>query len=169
MQTTSQTTLACWKTYWNCIAFELGTLCGFVFFVLCRFGLFYFSPLMRQLQNNIWGTISRIGSWGTNTKIAFELGLFFNLLLYFYFNFYIFFHLFIYLFIYFLVFIFNPLCLANDFSAYGWIVHCLSLFISLKFFLFLCFVFFSTCLFVFPFSFNFLPFHLLSHLHSKYH
>jgi hypothetical protein len=27
------TTAACWKTYWNCIAFQHGTLCGFFFFV----------------------------------------------------------------------------------------------------------------------------------------
>jgi hypothetical protein len=46
-------------------------------FVLCGFGLFYFSPLMRQVQNNIWGTIPRIGVWGMNTKIPFELGDFF--------------------------------------------------------------------------------------------
>jgi hypothetical protein len=35
---------------------NLGHLVGFLFcfgFVLCSFGLFYFSPLMRQLQNNI--------------------------------------------------------------------------------------------------------------------
>jgi hypothetical protein len=64
---------------------------------LCSFGLFYFSPLMRQLQNNIWGTIFRIAGWGTNTKIAFELGdlkKFFNIFS------------FIYLFIF---IIFNPL------------------------------------------------------------
>jgi hypothetical protein len=36
---------------------------------LCSFVLFYFFPLMRQLQNNIWGTISRIGGWGMNIKI----------------------------------------------------------------------------------------------------
>jgi hypothetical protein len=38
------------------IAFELGTLCGFFFLfflVLCGFVLFYVTPLMRQLQNNI--------------------------------------------------------------------------------------------------------------------
>jgi hypothetical protein len=31
------------------------------FFVLCSFVLFYFSSLKRQLQNNICGTISRVG------------------------------------------------------------------------------------------------------------
>jgi hypothetical protein len=37
---------------------------GFFFcFVLCGFVLLYVSPLMRQLQNNIWGTISGIGGW----------------------------------------------------------------------------------------------------------
>jgi hypothetical protein len=41
----NETTPACWKTYWNCIAFELGTLCWFFFFLffflLCAV-LFYF-------------------------------------------------------------------------------------------------------------------------------
>jgi hypothetical protein len=64
----------------------------------------------------------------------------------------------------------SSLCLSNAFSAYGWLVHCLFLFISLKLFcLFLCFFFLSTWLFVFPFSFKFCAFHLLSPFHSKYH
>jgi hypothetical protein len=67
-----------------------------------------------------------------------------------------------------LFFIFHPLCLSNACSAYCWIVHYLSLFISLKLFcLFLCFVF-STCLFLFHFFFNFFAFHLFSPFHSKY-
>jgi hypothetical protein len=68
--------------------------------VFC-FVLFYFSPLMRQLQNNNWGTISRIGGWGTNTKIIkTETSLNLNLE-----NFYLLICLFIYLyFIYFLIF-----------------------------------------------------------------
>jgi hypothetical protein len=36
------TTPACWKTYWTCTAFELGTLCGIFLFGLVWFG---FSPL----------------------------------------------------------------------------------------------------------------------------
>jgi hypothetical protein len=32
---------------------NLGHFVAFCLFVLCSFGLFYFSPLMRQLQNNI--------------------------------------------------------------------------------------------------------------------
>jgi hypothetical protein len=40
----------------------------FLLFFLVLFGLF-FSPLMRQQQNYFWDTISRIGGWGTNTKI----------------------------------------------------------------------------------------------------
>jgi hypothetical protein len=40
------------------------------FFLFCAvFFYFYVTPLMRHLQNNIWGTISRIWEWGTNTKI----------------------------------------------------------------------------------------------------
>jgi hypothetical protein len=38
----------------------------------------------------------------------------------------------------------------------------------LKFFCFFV-LFFSTCLFIFPFSFNFFAFHPLSPFHSKYH
>jgi hypothetical protein len=54
------TRTACWRTNWNCIAFELGIFCFVLFFV--------FSHLMRQWQNYVWDTISRIGGWGTNTK-----------------------------------------------------------------------------------------------------
>jgi hypothetical protein len=130
----NQTTPACWKTYWNCIEFELGTISGF-FFVLCYFVLFglvwFFSPLMTQWQNYFWDTISRIGGWGTNTKII-KTETLLNL------NLEIFFQ--------------SSLCLSNACSAYCWLVHYLYLFISLKLFcLFLCFVFY-TCLFVFLFS-----------------
>jgi hypothetical protein len=130
------TTPACWKSTETVLHLNLGHFVSF-FFVLCGFGLFYFSPLMRELQKNIWGTISKIGGWGTNTKIAFELGVFFI---------FYFFYIYVFSFISFSFFIFyfqSSLCLSNAFSAYGWIVHCLSLFISLKLFcLFLCFVFF---------------------------
>jgi hypothetical protein len=140
-----------WNTLWG---FGL-----FVCFVLCGFVLFYFFPLMRQLQNNIWGTISRFGGWGTNTKIVktetslhlnLEVFLIFVLFIFYFFKFlYIFFLSFTYFFIFILIFILfifyfqSSLCLSNAFSVYGWLVHSLSLFISLKFFLFVsCFVFF---------------------------
>jgi hypothetical protein len=58
----NQTTSACSKTYWNCIAFELGILCRGLF-VLCGFVLFYFSPLMRQLR-----TISETQSPGLEAE-----------------------------------------------------------------------------------------------------
>jgi hypothetical protein len=144
---------------------------------------------MRQLQNKIWVTISRIG--GTDTKIiktetslhlnleVFKKFFYFLILFYFilfYLYIYFFFHLLIFKFLFFtlifILFIFyfqSSLCLANAFSAYSWLVHCLSLLISLKLFLFLSFVFFSAWLFVFPFSFSFFAFHPLSPLHSKYH
>jgi hypothetical protein len=110
----NRTTPACWKTYWNCIAFELGKICG-SFFVLCSSVLFYFFPLMRQLQNNIWGTYSRIGGWGMNNKIIkTETLLYLNLEilknLYYLFIFFIYIHFIIYLFL-FLFFIFNLLSL----------------------------------------------------------
>jgi hypothetical protein len=41
-----------WDTWW-----------GFFFVCVYSIVLLYASPLMRQLQNNIWGTISRIGDW----------------------------------------------------------------------------------------------------------
>jgi hypothetical protein len=44
----NRTIPACWKTYWNCFAFELETLCGVFFW--CSFVLLYVSPLIRQLQ-----------------------------------------------------------------------------------------------------------------------
>jgi hypothetical protein len=128
---------ACWKTYWNCIAFELGTLCG-GFFVLCCFVLF-FSPLMRQWQNYFWDTISRTGGWGTITKIIkIETLLHLNLE--------IFFRLFIFIFYYY--FFQSSLCLSNACSAYCWLVHYLSLFISLKLFVCLFVLLFSTCFFI---------------------
>jgi hypothetical protein len=129
--------------------------CG-VFF-LCNFVLLYASRLMRQLQNNIWGTISRIGGWGTNTKIIktensfhLKLEVFIFYFVLFYFILYIFFLSFTYFFLFlsllFLFFIFNPLSvslmpfqLMVDYYAvsrylYLWNFFCL----------FLCFVLFST-------------------------
>jgi hypothetical protein len=94
-ETTTKLCLHAEKLTETILHLNLGHLVGF--FLFCAV-LFYFTPLMRQLQNNIWGTISRIGGWGTNTKIiiAFELGDFL--------------YVFIYLFIYF--FIFNPLSVS---------------------------------------------------------
>jgi hypothetical protein len=172
-------TPACWKTYWNCIAFEHGTLCGVLvlFPFLCGFVLFYVTPLMRQLQNNIWDTVSRIGGWGMNTKIIkTETSVHLNLeVCSFYILFYIYIHFFFHLHLYFysyltlFYFLFSPsLCLSNAFSAYGWLVHypCLYLW---NFFVCFFVLFFSTRLFVFPISFNSFAFHTLSPFHSKYH
>jgi hypothetical protein len=122
------------------------------FFILCCFVFFsFFSHLMRQWQNYFWDTISRIGGWGTNTKIIkTETLLHLNLEIYlFYFIFQ------------------SSLCLSNACLAYCWLVHYRSLFISLK--LFCLFVLVFTCLFVFPFYFTFFASPLLSPFHSKYH
>jgi hypothetical protein len=117
----NRTTPACWETYWKYTAFELGTLCGFFFLVLCDFVLFYVTPLMRQLQNNIWGTISRTGGWGTNTKIIkTETSLHLNSEVFFlsFYFFYIYIFSFIYLFFIFILifilffFIFSPLSVS---------------------------------------------------------
>jgi hypothetical protein len=93
----------------------------FVFLFVLVFG--FFPPLIRQWQNYFWDTISRIGGWGTNSKIiktetlAFELGDFFFL------------------------------SLSNECLAYCWLVHYLSLFISLVLFK----VFFIVFPFIFTF------------------
>jgi hypothetical protein len=149
-------TPACWKTYWNCIAFELGKLYGvFVLFCFAWLGLvWFFSPLMRQWQKCFRDTISRIGGWGTNTKIIKTKTLL---------------HLNLGIFEFFLFIFFSQssLCLSNACLAYCWLVHCLSLFISLKL-LFFC-LFLLICLFAFPSFFNFFTFPLLSPFHSKYH
>jgi hypothetical protein len=57
----------------------------YLFFLFVCFGFGFFSPLMRQWLNYFWDTISRIGGWGTNTKIIktetllhLNLGIFFN-------------------------------------------------------------------------------------------
>jgi hypothetical protein len=67
------------------------------------FFFYYVTPLMRKLQNNIWGTF---GGWGTNTKIIkSETSLHFNLEVLFFFNFI---YLFIFYFIvYFILFIYK--------------------------------------------------------------
>jgi hypothetical protein len=89
--------------------------------ILFCFVLFvFFPPLMRQWQNYFWNTISRIGGWGTNTKIIkTETLLHLNLEISFQ----------------------SSLCLFNAFLAYCWLVHYPSLLISLKL-LFVCFVFY---------------------------
>jgi hypothetical protein len=117
-----------WDTLW----------CLFCF-VLCCF--LFISPLMRQRQNYFWDTISKIGGSGISTKIIkTEILLHLNLEIFFIYIFFIFIYLF--------YFSFSILCLSNACSAYCWLGHYLSLFISLKL-LFVCFVFFY--LFVFPF------------------
>jgi hypothetical protein len=153
-----------WDTLWG----------FFVLFCLCGSVLFYFSPLMRQLQNNIWGTISRIGGWGMNTKIIkTETSLHLNLEFFFIFIFCLFLFLFfnIYFFIYLFIYFYfqSSLCLSSAFSAYSSLVHCISVYIFETFLFVSLFWFFSTCLFVFPCSFNFFAFHLLSPFCSKYH
>jgi hypothetical protein len=109
---------------------------------------------MRQLQNNIWGTITRNGGWGTNTKIIkTETSLHLKLEDFFIYTFSLIYLLFIFILIY-ILFIFyfqSSLCLSNAFSAYSWLVHCLSLFISLKLFLFVSLFFFLLDYLFFPF------------------
>jgi hypothetical protein len=107
------------------------TLWWFFCFVL------FFSPWMRQLQNYFWDTISRIGGWGTKTKIIkTETLLHLNLEI-------LKFYLFIYLFIYFSQ---SSLCLSNACSAYCCLVHYLFMFILLKLLFFFFYLFFPLSL-----------------------
>jgi hypothetical protein len=155
--------------------------------------------LMRQLQNNISGTISRIGDWGkkikiikTETSLHFNLEVFYFLILFIFYLFifhfifyfilffiytYIFsfiylFFIFILIFILFIFYFQSSLCISNTFQL---TVDCYTvspcLYLWNLFCLFLCFDFwfFSTWLFVFLFSFNFFAFHPLSPFHSEYH
>jgi hypothetical protein len=103
----NQTTPACWKTYWNCIAFELGTSCG-VFIFVCVV-LFCFLPL---LWNND-RTTSETPSPGLEAKNLTPKLL--RLKLYCIWTWRFFFHLFIFYFYFyfcFLFFIFNPLSIS---------------------------------------------------------
>jgi hypothetical protein len=155
-----------------------------VFFFVCSFDYF-----MHPLWWDNYRTTSEAPSpWleaEMDTKIIkTETSLHLNMEVFFIFYFSVWFILFyIYFFFHLLIFYFysylcsfyfhfqSSLCVSNAFSAYGWLVHCLSLFISLKLLLFVflfCF-FLSTWLFVFSFSFNFFAFHPLSPFHSKYH
>jgi hypothetical protein len=91
------TTPACWKTYWNCIAIELGTLCG-IFFVCVQFCSILCFPFDETTTEQHLSTISRIGGWGTNTKIIkTETSLHLNLAGFFYFLFYFLIHFYFYL------------------------------------------------------------------------
>jgi hypothetical protein len=118
------TTPACWKTYWNSFAFELGTLCGYFFYCAV---LFYF---MCPLWWENYKTTSETPSPGLETEIdtkiiktetSLHLNLevfFFQFFIFFYFIFihiYNFFHLhflFLFLYLFFLFFIFNPLSVS---------------------------------------------------------
>jgi hypothetical protein len=81
----------------------------------------------------------------------------FILFIYFFSLIYLFF-IFILIFILFIFYIQSSLCLSNAFSAYGWLVHCLSLFTSLKLFLFVSlFCFFLLVYLFFPFPLTSLP------------
>jgi hypothetical protein len=150
------------------------TLWGFFVLFCAVFFYFGFSSLFPLGWDN-HRTMSEAPSPGLEAEddpqnykdwniVAFELeDLYIFIFIYLFFIF-----IFIFYFFFFL-FIFNfqsSLCLSNAFSAYGWLVHCLSLFIFLSF---LFVLFFSTCILVFPFSFNFFAFHPLSPFHSKYH
>jgi hypothetical protein len=119
--------------------------------LLC-FGFFCFFCiflLMRQWQN-YWDTISRNGDWGANTKLL-------RLKLYCIWTWTFFISTYFYLY------------LCNACLAYCWLVHYLSLFISLTQFFVCLFCFFTSLFICFSLFFNFFAFPLLSPLHSKNH
>jgi hypothetical protein len=95
----NQTTPACWKIYWHCVAFELGTLCGDFFFCAV---LFYF---MHSLWWENYRTKSEVPSPGleaeTDTKIIkTETSLHLNLEVFFsIFHFVLFYFIYIYIYI----------------------------------------------------------------------
>jgi hypothetical protein len=150
---------------------NLGHFVGLFWFCFC----FFFLVLPLWWDN--YRTTSEapspgFGGWGmkpkiikTETSVHLNLeGFFCNLIyfLFFYFLFYIlFFYIYIYFFFHLLIFYFysylysffyfqSSLCLSNAFSAYSWLVHCLSLFISLKPFLFVCLFLLDYLFFPFP-------------------
>jgi hypothetical protein len=117
------------------------------------FAFLVFFLLMRQWQNFFWDTISRIRDWGTNTKIIktetwFHLNLDILKIILFYFLKYFLFHLF-------LCFL-SSLCLYNSYLAYYWVVHYLSLFISLTQFFFVCLFCLLSCFSLFLYFLCFL-------------
>jgi hypothetical protein len=125
-------TPASWKTYWNFMAFELGTICGFSFFV-CYFALFCVFGFFPLLWDND-RTTSETPSPGSEAKGLTPKLL--RLKLYCVWTWRIF------SFIYDLFFFQSSLCLSNTCSAYCWLVHYLSLFIPLKLFFVSLFCFF---------------------------
>jgi hypothetical protein len=112
----------CWKTYWNCIAFELGTLCGFfcfLFFFLVQFCSTLCIPFdetttEQHLRHHLQETETDTKIIKTETSLHLNLEVFFFLffiLFYFIFIYITFIYLFLFLLLslIFLSFIFNPL------------------------------------------------------------
>jgi hypothetical protein len=96
------------------------------FFCCCYFVLFFwfFSPLMTQWQNYFWDTISRIEAEGITPKLL-------RLKIYCIWTWRFFFQ--------------SSHCLSNGCLAYYWLVHYLSLFISLKLFCLFCYFYLFIC------------------------
>jgi hypothetical protein len=153
------TTHACWKTYWNCIAFELRTLGG-LFLCVCAVLFHFMSPLWWDnyrttseapspgLQAEGWTPkllrlkFHCIWTWRLLFFIFHFLFCFILFFIHFFLSF-TYFLIFILIFTLFIFYFQSSFCLSNAFSAYGWLVHCFSLFIALKLFcLFLCFFFY---------------------------
>jgi hypothetical protein len=137
----NRTRIGSWKIKFN---LNLGFLFCFCCFVVCFFYfVFWFFPLWWDNDRTTSETLSPgLEAEGLTPKLL-------RLKLYC---------------IWTLGFFFLILCLSNACSAYHWLVHYLSLFISLAFFLLLFFQ-----LLVFPFFFTFFTFSLLSPFHSRYH
>jgi hypothetical protein len=123
-----------------------------IFFVLCCFVLFCFVFIFFLHWWDNDRTISETPSPGLE-----DVGLTPKLLrlkLYYIWTWRLFFHLF---------FFQSSLCLSKAFSAYGWLLHYLSLFIPLKIFCLFLWVFF------YLFDYLFFPFSLLSLLSTSSH
>jgi hypothetical protein len=116
-----RTRTGCWRTNWNCIAFELG-----IFLFVC---LFLFFPLWwDNNRTTLQAPTPGLEAEGQTKKLI-------RLKLYCIWTWG-------FLFLFFL----SALCLSNTCLAYRWLVYYLSLFISLALFLF---VFVCVCLFCF--------------------
>jgi hypothetical protein len=121
----------------------------FCFLLFCFwFGFFgFFPPFMRKQQNFFSESNTRTGGWRTNTKIIkTETSLHLNLGIF--------------------LLLSSSLCLSNACLAHHWLVHYLSLFISLALYFFVCG---CVCVCLFVCLFCFFPCSLPSLLSLSFH
>jgi hypothetical protein len=106
----NQTKPASWKTYWNCIAFELGTLCGFCFVMFWFILFFPFDETTTEQHLRHLPQDWRLRDEHQNCIWTWRFFFYFLLYLFFYFYFYIFFLIYLF-FIFIFIFLFSILSL----------------------------------------------------------